>query len=126
MWLMEKDGLSKQDAYDQARREFYELRTLEDVERYVAKEEAWATGAYFGKGPVQVGAELEDEAFERWRDWLSRTATESERARDVMNTGTGLPQASQGRGEEDAEEKDEDALSDMLETEGVAQEESRR
>ena len=122
---MEKEGLSRRDAYDRARREFYELRTREDIERYVAKEEAWATGAYFGKSTIQIGAELEDAAFERWRDWLDRTATEVDRQREVLNSGSALPARSDGNSEEDADEKDGSALGDELEVGGIAQEARR-
>ncbi|KAL8634826.1 MAG: hypothetical protein Q9228_007616, partial [Teloschistes exilis] len=54
-------------AYDQARKEFYERRLHQDVERRIAKEEAVATGAYFGKTILQVGMELEDKVFEDWK-----------------------------------------------------------
>ncbi|KAL8945917.1 MAG: hypothetical protein Q9222_007612, partial [Ikaeria aurantiellina] len=56
-------------AYDIARKEFYDLRLQQDIERRVAKEEAMATGAYFGKSVLQVGMELEDKVFEEWKAW---------------------------------------------------------
>ena len=114
---MEHNGLSKDEAYDQARREFYKLRTQEDIERHVAKEEAWSTGAYFGKGALEVGVELEDQAFERWRDWINKTATEITRAREVMNSGSALPPPPE-EGEQDADESNEttDAQEEILES----------
>ena len=78
--------MTKGSAYDQARREFYEQRMQEDVERRVAKEEALATGAVFGKSMVQVGGELEDQAYERWREYAENTLVESERA-SISNAG---------------------------------------
>jgi small subunit ribosomal protein S23 len=58
-------------AYDQARQEFYALRHEEDVERRVAKEEALATGAYFGKSMLEIGMQLEDQAYESWKKWAT-------------------------------------------------------
>lgn len=79
MWLMKHSGLSKASAYDVARREFYKHRHLEDIRRRVAKEEALHVGAYFGKGPLEVGMELEDKMWENWKRW-ARTQIEDEEA----------------------------------------------
>ena len=79
--------MSKASAYDQARKEFYEERLQEDVERRVAKEEALATGAYFGKSMLEVGMELEDREYERWRTWASREVTEAKQRQVSMYTG---------------------------------------
>ncbi|KAL8832318.1 MAG: hypothetical protein Q9170_004930 [Blastenia crenularia] len=62
-------------AYDQARKELYEFRLQQDIERRVAKEEAMATGAYFGKSTLQIGMEIEDKIFEQWKAWAVREAT---------------------------------------------------
>ncbi|MCJ1475244.1 mitochondrial ribosomal small subunit component [Lambiella insularis] len=80
-WLMHNvPNMSKAGAYDQARREFYEERLQEDVERRVAKEEALATGAYFGKSMLEVGMELEDKQYEKWKGWaVQDTAAQKER-----------------------------------------------
>ena len=59
-------------AYDQARQEFYAIRHQEDVERRVAKEEALATGAYFGKSMLEIGMELEDKTYESWKEWAKK------------------------------------------------------
>ena len=72
--------MPKGEAYDQARREFYMERMKEDVERRVAKEEALATGAFFGKSMVQIGGELEDKAYEEWREFAEKSLLESEQA----------------------------------------------
>ncbi|PGH03790.1 37S ribosomal protein S25, mitochondrial [Helicocarpus griseus UAMH5409] len=61
--------MTKGAAYDIARREFYKLRLQEDVERRVAREEALATGAYFGPDMHAVGMELENQEYERWKVW---------------------------------------------------------
>ncbi len=62
-------GITKDQAYDQVRKEFYRLRQEEEVERRIALEEARMVGAYFGKSRTQVGMELEDGQFEKWKKW---------------------------------------------------------
>ena len=79
--------MTKAAAYDQARKEFYAARLQEDVERRVAKEEAQATGAYFGKSMLQIGMELEDEEYERWREWGLQQIAQQEQARAAIYTG---------------------------------------
>lgn len=68
MWLMENKGLEETDAYDHARREFYELRMKQDIERRVAAEEALAVGAHFGKSYLEIGIEMEQKALEMWKE----------------------------------------------------------
>jgi small subunit ribosomal protein S23 len=62
-------GISREEAYDLTRKEFYLLRQEEDIERRVAKEEARMVGAYFGQTFLQVGMHLEDMEHERWKKW---------------------------------------------------------
>ncbi len=88
MWLIrDKPTITSAQAYDQARKEFYELRLQEDVERRVAKEEAEATGAYFGKSMLDIGMELEDKAFEEWKEWAASEVVKTEQKRAAMYTG---------------------------------------
>lgn len=61
--------LTREEAYDMARKEFYAIRHQEDIERRVAAEEARMVGAYFGKSKLEVGMELENQTFEQWREW---------------------------------------------------------
>lgn len=86
--------MSKSMAYDQARQEFYDERLQEDIERRVAKEEAMATGAYFGKTMLQIGMELEDKEYERWKAWATNEMTAQEQKRDSVYTGVDNPLAS--------------------------------
>ena len=65
-------GMTKARAYDTARQEFYDLRYQEEVERRVAKEEALATGAYFGMSHLEIGTLLEDKWYEEWKDWAKQ------------------------------------------------------
>ena len=88
MWLMKNSGMSKETAYDQARQEFYHERLQEDVERRVAKEEALATGAFFGKSMLQIGMELEDQEYERWKTWASQQIIKQEQKAASAYTGT--------------------------------------
>lgn len=74
-------------AYDQARQEFYAIRHQEDVERRVAKEEALATGAYFGKSMLEIGMELEDKTYEAWKEWAQKEVEVIEQQRSATYTG---------------------------------------
>ncbi|KAI5778236.1 mitochondrial ribosomal protein S25 [Geopyxis carbonaria] len=66
-WLMRNQQMSATEAYDVARKEFYDYRMREDVERRVAAEEALAVGATFGKSYVEIGVQLENEALQEWK-----------------------------------------------------------
>lgn len=68
MWLMENQGRTKVEAYDIARKEFYDLRMREDIERRVTAEEALSVGAKFGKSYMDIGIELEQRALEQWKE----------------------------------------------------------
>jgi small subunit ribosomal protein S23 len=59
----------KERAYDKARKEFYKIRLEEDVERQVAREEALMVGGYFGKTQIEIGLELEEKQWQRWKTW---------------------------------------------------------
>lgn len=69
---MEVAGLSKEEAYDKARKEFYALRHQEEVEVRIAREEAQWTGAYFNKNLLEIGMELEDKSYESWKYWATK------------------------------------------------------
>lgn len=64
--------MTKSKAYDIARREFYQLRLEEDVERRVAQEEAAAVGAYFGLGMNAIGMNLENMSYDKWKMWSEK------------------------------------------------------
>jgi small subunit ribosomal protein S23 len=78
LWLMQNENMSKQKAYDVARRDFYRLRQEEEVERRIALEEARYVGAYFGKSRLDVGMLLEDREFENWKVWAGKEAQKRE------------------------------------------------
>ena len=86
-------NITREQAYDEARREFYLLRQEEEIERRIALEEARMVGAYFGKSKLQVGMGLEDEQFEKWKTWASNETTKIEAQRSSMYTSFGDEQA---------------------------------
>ncbi len=96
MWMMKNVGLTKEQAYDAARREFYALRHLEEVESRVAQEEARMVGAYFGRGPLQVGMDLEDQTYEWWKKWAARETGKMEAERNKAYVSFGTEQAAEG------------------------------
>ena len=79
---MDHEGLSKDQAYDQARREFYRLRQAEEVERRIAQEEARMVGAYFGKNTLQIGMALEDKSHEKWKKYARNKMIKEEAVRN--------------------------------------------
>lgn len=87
MWLMKVQGVSKAAAYDQARREFYHHRHLAEVRTRIAREEALHVGAYFGKGPLEIGMELEDKAWENWKTWANQQIEDEQSMRAQMFSG---------------------------------------
>lgn len=88
LWLLQKNpSLTRSEAYDKARKEFYDLRLQEDVERRVAREEAIATNANFGKSALDVGMDLEDAEFERWKSWAIKEAEMQNQKQAAMYTG---------------------------------------
>ena len=86
--MRNEPGITKAEAYDRARREFYDERLQEDTERRVAKEEAMYTGAQFGPSTMEIGMKLEDEEYARWRTWAEKEAEALEQKRAAMYTGT--------------------------------------
>lgn len=88
LWLLQNNpSMTRPQAYDQARKEFYDLRLQQDVERRVAKEEALATGAQFGKSVNEIGMELEDIEYEKWKAWAAKEAETINRKNAAMYTG---------------------------------------
>lgn len=79
--------ITKEAAYDQARKEFYDIRHADEIERRVAREEALSTGAQFGKTQMAIGMELENKEFNRWRIWAQQQVTLQEQARSAAYTG---------------------------------------
>ncbi|KAI9706251.1 MAG: mitochondrial ribosomal small subunit component [Bogoriella megaspora] len=64
--------LSHAQAYDLARKEFYDVRFRQDIERRVAAEEAQSTGGWSGPGPNEIAMKLEDLKFDDWREWAAK------------------------------------------------------
>lgn len=81
--------MTKAQAYDMARKEFYAQRHYDEIEKIVHREEALSTGAYFGKSALEVGMDLENQAFDRWRSWATEQATLQEQTRSAAYSGIG-------------------------------------
>ncbi|KAF4553261.1 37S ribosomal protein S25-like protein [Elsinoe fawcettii] len=88
VWLMQNEGLTKPEAYDKARKEFYKIREAQDIDRRIAKEEAQHMGAFFGKGAIEVGLELEDKEFEAWKQWAQADVTAMRQMQGSVYSGT--------------------------------------
>ncbi|EKD13819.1 37S ribosomal protein Rsm25 [Drepanopeziza brunnea f. sp. 'multigermtubi' MB_m1] len=89
LWLIKNTQYTPNQAYDIARKEFYELRHEEETERRVQREEATWTGAYFGKGVLEIGMELEDKAYESWKAWATKEVDSIHTQREAAYTGVG-------------------------------------
>ncbi|KAF2441543.1 37S ribosomal protein Rsm25 [Karstenula rhodostoma CBS 690.94] len=100
MWLMKHRAMSKPMAYDVARREFYFHRHREDIRRRVAQEEALYVGAYFGKGPMEIGMELEDRTWEGWKRWAREQLDDEEAARAQLFSAAPSTESTALEGEE--------------------------
>lgn len=85
---MTHTAYSQAAAYDMARKELYRYRHHREVEARVAREEAQATGAYFGLGPLEVGDLLEDQAYENWKQWAIKQTQALQALRSSAYTGT--------------------------------------
>ncbi|BAE59350.1 37S ribosomal protein S25, mitochondrial [Aspergillus flavus] len=107
LWLLNNvPDMTKSTAYDIARREFYRLRLQEDIERRVAAEEAEATGATFGPTRLEIGMELENQEYERWKVWAKSEAQVQEQRAAAFTGAPEIPSTEDSLGlEEGVEEK---------------------
>ena len=64
-------------AYDKARKEFYDIRRQEDIQRRVAAEEAEAMGANFGPSVLQWSMQIENKQYDDWEEWSKKTVIEN-------------------------------------------------
>ena len=46
-----------------------------------------STGAYFGKSALEIGMELEDKEYERWKRWATKEVALAEQRQAAMYTG---------------------------------------
>ncbi|KAK4496638.1 hypothetical protein PRZ48_012618 [Zasmidium cellare] len=83
-----RTGMAPAAAYDKARKELYRVRHAQETELRVAREEALATGAYFGPGPLQIGMQLEDKAYEDWKVWAEKEIVAAKQLSTSAYTGT--------------------------------------
>ena len=111
-------GMTISKAYDKARKEFYELRLQEEVEQRVAKEEAQATGSYFGKSMLQIGMELEDQTYEKWKQWATRNAALISQRNAAMYTGVDNDEMAVELGDPETEAGLEEVMADVVPAKG--------
>ena len=69
-------NLRVSEAYDIARKKFYDIRRKEDIQRRIAAEEAEATGAYFGPSALQLSMQIENKQYDDWEEWSKKTVIE--------------------------------------------------
>lgn len=65
----------------------------------MAREEALATGAFFGLGPLEVGELLENAAYDDWKSWAIREIAAQKHAQGAAYTGSDIDNASPESGE---------------------------
>lgn len=86
---MHSENMSKDLAYDTARREFYALRQEEEIEKRVQREEARHVGAYFGPNKLQISQTLEDVQFEKWKAWAQDEVDKADASRTAAYANFG-------------------------------------
>lgn len=91
---------------------------MEDTERRVAKEEALHTGAQFGPSAMQIGMQLENEEYDRWRTWAAKEAEVAQQRRAAMYTGTQTGDTSEAEPGEEVAALEE--ISDSISAEPAA------
>lgn len=102
LWLLENEsGMTQKSAYDKARKEFYDLRHSEDIERRISREEALYVGARFGPGPNEWGMKIEDKMYASWRTWAAKKIDDLQ-----LKQEAGLYHESDGSEEEGSEAAD--------------------
>lgn len=74
--LRTEPALTIDQAYDKARKEFYDVRRQEDIQRRIAAEEAENAGAYFGPSILQWSMQIENQQYDDWEEWSRKTVVE--------------------------------------------------
>ncbi|KAL9052059.1 MAG: hypothetical protein Q9162_005630 [Coniocarpon cinnabarinum] len=81
--------LSRAAAYDKARKEMYQRRAFDEMEVKIAQEEAMSVDAEFGMSLLDVGMQLENKEFNRFRSWAQEQVTLQEQARAASYAALG-------------------------------------
>lgn len=76
------------------------MRLQEEVERRVAREEALSTGAYFGKSALEVGMDIEDKEWDKWKAWAEKETELQQQQRQAVQSG-GYLEPSENESQED-------------------------
>ncbi|KAM0711484.1 hypothetical protein Q7P35_000850 [Cladosporium inversicolor] len=103
-WLMRNGGLTEAAAYDKARKELYKTRHAREIESRIAKEEARAYGAFFGKSALEVGMDLEDVQYANWVEWAKKENMMLQNQKSNAYTGDEAEQSAAETGQEELDE----------------------
>jgi small subunit ribosomal protein S23 len=103
-------GLTIDQAYDKARKEFYDIRRQEDIQRRIAAEEAENSGAYFGPSILQWSMQIENKQYDDWEEW-SRKSVVEQMQRNAAFAGD----TTNVENVENVENAEDDLLEDMVE-----------
>lgn len=109
-------GIPSSHASTIALAEFARHQHYSETSLRVAREEALATGAFFGPGPLEIGMMLEDRQYDGWKQWAEKEIVALKQLQGSAYTGQGIDGGGQ-----------EAALDDggIAGEEGVAREQSQ-
>lgn len=98
-----RPGITRDQAYDEVRKEFYRLRHEEEVEARIAIEEARVVGGYFGRTRLEIGMALEDQQYERWKAWAGEQSAriDADREQAYQSFGEAADLAAEEEARED-------------------------
>ncbi|KAK0337917.1 mitochondrial ribosomal small subunit component [Friedmanniomyces endolithicus] len=83
-------GVPSSHASTIALAEFSRHQHYTETSLRVAREEALATGAFFGPGPLEIGMMLEDRQYDGWRQWAEKEIVALKQLQGSAYTGQGV------------------------------------
>ncbi|KAK1094271.1 mitochondrial ribosomal small subunit component [Friedmanniomyces endolithicus] len=83
-------GIPSSHASAIALAEFARHQHYTETSLRVAREEALATGAFFGPGPLEIGMMLEDRQYDGWRQWAEKEIVALKQLQGSAYTGQGI------------------------------------
>ena len=83
-------GVPSSHASTIALAEFARHQHYSETSLRVAREEALATGAFFGPGPLEIGMMLEDRQYDGWRQWAEKEIVALKQLQGSAYTGQGI------------------------------------
>ncbi|KAF8469067.1 mitochondrial ribosomal protein S25 [Kalaharituber pfeilii] len=114
LWLLNSNPyLTTRQAYDIARKKFYQLRLQEDIERRIATEEALAVGAVFDKSYFDIVFEREGQVLQDWKTKAAQDLALRKHKRNAAYSSTSLGEDAAAQVEGAAAEGTETAETDV-------------